>query len=691
MPKPDDHFRNKARFFEAALPAEQRKRLGQFFTGLRLGKLLSHLALSPTTLTVVDPMAGHGDLLDSAVCSASEIGLGLRGIVGIEIESSTAEFCSARLNSLCADRQMHAVVPGSAFALSTIQGLPIHSFDLAITNPPYVRYQAQDRNHSVRRGLASIIDAIKEGPERVLWRKLAEGYSGLADLSIPASMLAALLVAPGGRLALVLPATWRNREYGDILRYLLLRCFEIEYIVEDTQPGWFSTALVRTNLVIARRLGAHETDRPLVERTALPTARHVQIAPRAANSESLVGSAFTEVHPEAAMANWLHLEDPPQRPGIAVRNFSLEQEFSGLESRLSRRSWFKALEGNRKTLPLFSKTNERTLVLPEAVRDVFKNGIAPASTASLEEVGIHVGQGLRTGCNWFFYVDAREGGDKEFTRIRASSAFGHREFQIPNAVLRPVLRRQSELFAVETGLVVPGRVLDLRKFVLPEDAEAVVQARETYRARGEDLPETMTGDLAEYVRLGGTIESPELKRAPELSAVRTNVRSHKRNSVSPRFWYMLPDFMPRHEPAAFVARINHDAPWVECNVASSILIDANFSTFWCTSLCWTRFAIKALLNSTWCQLFMEALGTPMGGGALKLEAVQLKQLRLPRLSDEQLRQLDKLGRDLSRNNLGCRARIDVILTAGVQQNIELLDAMAERTESLRQMRLRRAA
>ena len=44
----------------------------------------------------------------------------------------------------------------------------------------------------------------------------------------------------------------------------------------------------------------------------------------------------------------------------------------------------------------------------------------------------------------------------------------------------------------------------------------------------------------------------------------------------PRFWYMLPDFTPRHIPQAFVPRVIHKTPRVYANMEPAILIDANF-------------------------------------------------------------------------------------------------------------------
>ncbi len=58
-----------------------------------------------------------------------------------------------------------------------------------------------------RAGLESIIAQEVSGAEKTVWSALASGYSGLADLSVPSWLLAALLVRPGGRIAIVAPAT----------------------------------------------------------------------------------------------------------------------------------------------------------------------------------------------------------------------------------------------------------------------------------------------------------------------------------------------------------------------------------------------------------------------------------------------------------------------------------------------------
>lgn len=701
-----ERIRLAARAYEQALPSEQRKRLGQFFSGIRLGKLLAHMALRPDSRTVIDPMAGHGDLLDAAWDAAAESGINLERLDGIEIDGPTAEACYRRLAEIVADSGARAsgIVAGDAFDPAIAATLAKRSYDLVITNPPYVRYQSRSNGAKAedksRAGLLAIISEVLSGTEKNIWTALAEGYSGLADLSVPAWLLSALMVRPGGRLALVVPATWRSRDYADVIRYLLLRCFSLEYVIEDQQPGWFSDALVRTHLIVAQRLEGDEAAKPLTARSAWPTALWLQVAPEAANSRSLVGAAFGDDDPEAQFGAWLRDRCRVPKHGVSVRHFDLRDEVASLGVRTKRRRWYRQLESNAADLPLFiDGPAHYSFAVPDSLRDIFPEGFPANVFTTLEQAGIQVGQGLRTGCNRFFYVTAGETLEHGFVRVEASSLFAHRRFTVPSDALRPVLRRQSEVASVEATGVSEGRVLNLRGWVLPEDYNAVADARSAYTASGEALPQVMPDELADYVRIAAAarLEENNGKRIPELSAVRTNVRIPRNGKTMPRFWYMLPDFAPRHLPAAFVPRIIQDLPWVESNRDPPFLIDANFSTFWTPQEGWSRHALKALLNSTWSRTFMEALGTPLGGGALKLEATHLRHVPVPVLSAAARTALDKAGRQLSKDTHHLHSAIDEIILASVLARYSsrlsvsaLTDAMNERARTLSSARQRAA-
>jgi len=528
-----EKIRAAARDYEQGLPPGQRKLLGQYFSGIRLGKLLAHLALTDETRTIVDPMAGHGDLLDAAWESAGERNLRLERLDGIEVHDATARACIERLAKITSGKPTPGIVTGDAFEHAQTASRP--SYDLVITNPPYVRYQA-------RKGIASVDEKIRSGllafaqthqvaGEQTLWESLIRGYSGLADLSVPAWLLAAMMVRPGGRLALIVPATWRSRDYADVIRYLLIRCFALEFIVEDTQPGWFSDVLVRTHLIVARRLQPAEILCPVGDRVAhSPAATWLQVAPEAADEHSLVGAAFGGKCPEKQFADWARKGRVNARRGIRIRHFTMEAEWAFLTRRLASRSWFQQLEPKAQAPARVVNGNVNARhppEIPDALREIFPNALPRADLVTLEEAGIEIGQGLRTGCNIFFYVTACGPARRGLTPVRASSHFDEKQFWVPTDVLRPVLRRQSEIKTFESGGDCGGRVLDLRDWILPEHAPIVAASAKAYEALGATPPAVMPEELANFVRAASESHPPgkdDSVSIPQLSAVCTNVR-----------------------------------------------------------------------------------------------------------------------------------------------------------------------
>ena len=317
----------------------------------------------------------------------------------------------------------------------------------------------------------------------------------------------------------------------------------------------------------------------------------------------------------------------------------------------------------------------RNDALPSAISQLLTKQMKGLTYATLQQLGIEIGQGLRTGCNVFFYVTALDHLGRGDVVVEAAGLFGHRRFSVPETVVQKVLRRQSELKAYWAGTQLAGRVLVLRGWALPED----ISENDSYTRNWDVLNDSgiriLPKPLAEFIRLAAQTRlkgGNEGLLIPELSAVRTNVRTGKDGS-SKRFWYTLPDFAPRHRPAAFVPRIIQDTPWVEANAADAFLVDANFSTFWADSGSWSGAAIKALLNSSWCRAYMEATGTPMGGGALKLEATHLRRMLLPPLPKDAIAHLHVAGESLNGSiNSNIESINSIVLNAICRNNAKAI-------------------
>lgn len=647
----------------ATISVQRRKKFGQYFSGPPLAKLLSHLAVSGTISTILDPMAGDGDLLEASFEAAKAGGSKVSQLDGIEIDEPFSDRCSERLRALGGKPLAKRVISGDAFDEKVFSALSRDGYDLVIANPPYVRKEARkasgiNGSRHTREGLRRLLAWRAQAAEQDIWSRLIDGYSGLADLSIPSFLLAAMMVRPGGTLALVMPTTWRSRQYADVMRYALLRFFHTSFIVEDVQPGWFPGANIRTNLIVAKRLESAQAEKPLRERERWASTSWIRIESEAASSNSLVGTAFRGKNPEQDFALWARKKQPRTVSSVSLSAFDQSQEWINLRSQEKRKAWLSGIEGA--TSQPISRAAE--LSIPDALRDLIPSSVDLGSLARLGEAGIDAGQGLRTGCNAFFYVTELGRPKTGSVKIRTAKAFGEQEFLVPEGALIPVLRRQADTGAVMSGHIPDSRILFLRNYILPADKASVTRFTKAYATAGIIMPKTMPARLTEFV------EQAALTRLngsdiliPQLSAVRTNSANTNRKVVLPRFWYMLPDLMKRHLPNAFVARVNHGLPWVEVVSNQHLAVDANFTTLWHSNSRWSGSSIKALMNSVWCRTFMEAYGTRFGGGALKLEAAHVREICIPKLSNGDIAALHRLGLRLTHDATTVQAEIDAIV------------------------------
>ena len=614
----------------------RRKRLGQFFSGLPLARLLAALAGAGAARAIVDPMGGSGDML--AACLLE--GAAPDALAAIEIDPAAAAACRERMDAAGAGAA--AVVRGDAFDRRSWPD-PGRARDLAITNPPYVRYQAGSAPGpagaagaaAVRESLLGWIGGASHLGERGRreFRAYARSYSGLADLAVPAWILCAASLGAGGRLAIVAPPGWLSREYAAPVLRMLRRRFEIECVAEDADGSWFPGALVRPALIVARRAEGGGSARPAGGhlRVRLPAA--------AGDGRSLVGRAFPDAdRPEAAFAEWARSLRAARAGGTRGPIRASWSDGSDL-----RRA---AYAGARPAGRAPRGGRGAGSPIPERMRQAA--GEPGPGLAALADLGWRAGQGLRTGANGFFYVRARGRGRHE------SALLPGEPLRLPAAAVRTAAWRQADL---PDGTLAPAdggaRVLALERWALPEDAAG---------AAGPRPWREMRGGLARLVRTAGAAGPPD-GPLPRRSAVRTNVRAGRPDAAA-RFWYQLPPFAERHRPALYVPRVNSAHPVARLNPGRALVIDANFATLWPErGAAVSPEAMLALLNSAWTRCFLGLTAAVLGGGALKVEAAHLRRLLTPRPDGRAARRLHALGGELAARGLApdLEARIDEAL------------------------------
>lgn len=652
----------------------RKKRLGQYFTGFRLARALAVLSDAKSAHSVIDPMGGIGDMLAACI----ECGGSSRTCVSIEIDPLANQLAKERFGQLASSPIFNL---GSSFDKNVIENLSERTFDLVITNPPYVRYQSLSKAHEgdfrlpsaveIRSNLLELVNTFQhlDNKDKELLSALISRYSGLSDLAVPSWFLCAMLTSVGGKLAMVVPEAWLTRDYAQIIQYLLLRWFRILFVVEDAQAVWFPDALVKTTLLVAERIERRSSAFDWGEEGYL----HARIDGQAMNEHSIVGNLFpNDSNPDATFAERLKkltLNKKDHSEALLTADWiSLSQKAENLRRGVAAERWLHSVEGENLTqLPPTVRVDDQPnrAVVPTALRHWLEQS-SGVRLICLSQLGVGVSQGLRTGANQFFYTDVL-GKDSRGLIIEPNPIFGIKRVHVPASCALPVLRRQSELageFRLNTAML-KGRVLALHGFALTEDMEAETKSSANVYKIYKHMPQ----QLAELVRTAArTNVGTELETEwiPQLSAVRTNTRSTHPNDLNsiPRFWYMLPPFTSRHRPDLFVARVNSGHPKTILNAPERALIDANFSTLWVDNSGQAdSLALLALLNSSWCIAAMELTGSVMGGGALKLEATHIRRLPIPELDAVQIGRLSDLGgRLVSTNDAeGIRHDIDTLM------------------------------
>ncbi|GGB64436.1 hypothetical protein GCM10007424_00410 [Flavobacterium suaedae] len=626
----------------------RKKELGQFFSGSLIARLLITLSTSEGVKNIIDPMCGIGDMLTSFDLTNGEL-----AISGIEIDPVI--FSQLKDRIIVSDSA--TLIQGNAFDIDVISKLLPGGYDLVITNPPYVRHQtvnkfknsfspALDMKEIRTNLLASLshFETIGEAEKQIVTNTIL-GMSGLSDLAVPSWILCTLLVKTGGRIAIVVPETWLNRDYAQIVKHLLLRWFRIEYIIEDANAAWFQDAQVKTILLIAKRIEQKDSFISWGRENFIYTQLYVT----ARNNNSLVGNAFPDSSsPEKDFMSAI-AKGKSHKSYFVTNEISIQEFAFELQSIIEEKKWYKSLFS---AAILDTAYSIRILKPSSMLSDWSEN--KTTTFVRLKDLGVSVGQGLRTGANTFFYIDY-ENLDKKRLKIYPGKNFNISPFEIENKYFKLVIRNQTELpnqFSTNS-LPKSGRVLSLQGFALPEDIECAVSYNEKFQGVYQPIPEP----LANYIRRASTLKNGKKKDdilLPNLSAVKTNIRpwNERKPYLQPKFWYMLPEFSKRHSPDLFLPRINGGTTKTFLNTNSIYIVDANFSSIWLKEESnYNPYALLALLNSTWATTAMEEYGTVMGGGALKLEASQLNQLLFPELDSFSIKALTNLGMKLSKSSI----------------------------------------
>lgn len=610
------------------------KRYGQYFSGEKVADLLA--ALLPedaVTKSVIDPMAGVGDLLKPLLPVVDDA-------LAVEIDASVAARCASSIPTA-------RVVTDDAFTCEEV--ITSNGWDLVITNPPYVRYQLQkdidgaiSSGASMRENLCKQIARLQYLPpeDKNLFLSLTQNYSGLSDMAVPSWILCSALVKMGGLLAIVVPDTWLSREYAAPIQYMLTKCFDVLTIAKDTNACWFKDALVRTCLVVARR-------RPLLPLSeANGSTFCLGIESCLIGETSLIdGMRYDGQIGIAALKSLLKVQEDVDGKGYQASKKRTVDLFPYMLRRDGVAKWMQADD---------LKAKESGPFHPADILSVLDHSGYSREFITLRDLQLECGQGLRTGANDFFYLDIQ----RQLPNAYVLSAkewqgvLNDMEFPLHNIIKTLRYRSQVNGLVASAEDIKTGVLYIQHEIRLEDAANCAETAKYTVLDDG----------VSEYITAAEQFHDSHGLSFKDYSAVKPNERMEA--TAYTRFWYMLPPLAPRHLPTLCMTRVNSTQPeciFVRQDDNAKIIVDANFVTLWGAEPQAIKVAF-ALLNSTWTRCYLETLCTVMGGGALKLEAAQLKKLQFPQYTNDEMQGLADLGEELLQKgsaNDALQERIDL--------------------------------
>jgi adenine-specific DNA-methyltransferase len=190
-----------------ALESTQKLR-GGYYTPQPIAELLCRWALAGGARSVLEPGCGDGSFLRAIyqhiLASAESVSPALHAIDAVEIaleEAARADAFGARLRAIGIDTR---VVNRDIFSWL---GNNHQQWDAIIGNPPYIRYQYFEKE---QRASAEAIFKAAQIP-----------FSKRTNAWVPIVIASVMHLAPGGRLAMVIPAELLHIQHASGLRNLL--------------------------------------------------------------------------------------------------------------------------------------------------------------------------------------------------------------------------------------------------------------------------------------------------------------------------------------------------------------------------------------------------------------------------------------------------------------------------------------
>lgn len=733
--------------YEDVICESHRKENGEFYTDDDISKFITTFALNidkkNNITNAIDTMCGTGMFLKSV----QDLNDGNINLWGIEKNRVTAQVCNQILqNRKESDKYNINIININLFSIDinnhdeikTISGdlrkIPKDGFDLIIGNPAYIRYQAlgylfneipdyiKEYYISIGKKLESSSDYVKfvgvyirslllcknnykneilDNISKVLkkrkissnddeWETLIRSYSGLSDSTVPTWFLSYRLCKEDGVIGYITSNSWLKKDYGNSLKKFFVNNTKLRYVFDMSNIKCFDDAQVNTSIVICQKSSESNLNKTnSIRFIKFKSSYGKNVELKTAILKILYKNNLATDSEECIFNKFQSF----------INNLKEDYEDENINIRIVKQNTLNT-EEDTKVID-WGKYFETNSVLEKVIDN---------SWVEIEKEGIAINQGLRSGCNNFFYLESMQIKDliknnvihkiqhynfenkiweelsyEERLRIRFKKIIYLPDDYIKNSKDYKFLvfkyehmgeKKISSLFINKNYLRksiksvkdikkysigddrCKNYILDVKKKVMKHEFTKFVEEYREYMqewiVKGfgcNDVSVEKYINFYSSLKIKNKNKYIQVKDMPVLVGYQNKPTKDK----IPTMWYTL-SFTERHLPDMFINRINYKDLNVVLNNNDKYVVDANFNTITLNQKNNYEMMIYfAILNSTIFKLQLENNCANLGGGALKVETSGVKKCKIPsikKISKDCKDKLFLLAIELSNKELG---------------------------------------
>ncbi len=244
------------RVYEELIPADERHRLGQYYTPPPIVELIVNMCVRSPNDKVLDPGCGSGSFLVKAYHRLKELKKKenplksdeelhreiLDQLYGIDINPFPAQLSSINLavrNLRVRSRNINLII-SDFFKIQPGTSLLPKEFDAVVTNPPYTRQEEMEYKDQIREAALTYTDGTKIP------------LDARAGIYAYFFIHSAKFLKNGGRMGYITSNTWLDVKFGEGLKKFFLDHFKLISIIEY-DAGVFERANVDTCITILEK------------------------------------------------------------------------------------------------------------------------------------------------------------------------------------------------------------------------------------------------------------------------------------------------------------------------------------------------------------------------------------------------------------------------------------------------------